>query len=88
MVTTIIHTLNLLIGILSLIILSLVAHTVILTDSLPSYPSSIDGTSRAILFWPGCGGIVDMLLFMILWYLAPSNPVRQSRAQHVCGHTY
>jgi hypothetical protein len=81
--TILIHTLNLLVGILSLTILSLVAHTLILTDSLPPYSSNINGTSRAILFWPGCGGIVDMFLFMILWYLMPSAPVRGIKVQRM-----
>lgn len=67
LLTLIVHILNLTIGILSIIILALVAHTLTLTSS----PPCVRGTSRTILFWPGCGGIVDMLLIILLWKLTP-----------------
>jgi hypothetical protein len=71
--TITIHTLNLLIGIFSIAILTLVARSVILTNSLPStYPQDAKGTGRGLLFWPGVGGIVDMLLFAVLWFMIPS----------------
>lgn len=71
--TIAIHVLNVVVGIFSIAILSLVARSVILTNSLPSgtYPSDAKGTGRGLLFWPGVGGIVDMLLFIFLWYMTP-----------------
>ncbi|KAH7379211.1 hypothetical protein DE146DRAFT_637656 [Phaeosphaeria sp. MPI-PUGE-AT-0046c] len=74
--TIAIHILNLVVGILSIAILSLVARSVILTDTSSIsaiYPANAKGTGRGLLFWPGVGGIVDMLLFMFLWYLTPST---------------
>jgi hypothetical protein len=72
--TIAIHTLNILIGIISIAILALVAHTIIATNaSAESYPSDVKGTGRSILFWPGVGGIVDMLLFMFLWFKTPAK---------------
>jgi hypothetical protein len=67
--TIVLHTLNILIGILSITILALVARSVIFTDALGDvYPEDVKGTGRGFLFWPGVGGIVDMLLFIFLWY--------------------
>jgi hypothetical protein len=69
-----VHTLNILIGIFSIVILALVAHSVILTNSLSTtYPQDAKETGRGLLFWPGVGGIVDMLLFAFLWYMTPSG---------------
>jgi hypothetical protein len=71
--TIAIHTLNILIGIISIAILALVAHTIVATNaSSESYPSDVKGTGRSILFWPGVGGIVDMLLFLFLWFKTPA----------------
>jgi hypothetical protein len=71
--SVLIHTLNILIGILSITILALVAHSLILTDSLSAiYPENVKGTGRGLLFWPGVGGIVDMFLFLFLWFMTPS----------------
>lgn len=70
--TTVLHALNALIGLLSVVVLALVAHSVVLTDSIgDAYAQDAKGTGRAMLFWPGVGGIVDMLLFIILWYMTP-----------------
>jgi len=67
------HTLNVLIGILSIAILALVTRSVVLTNSMGSiYPQDIKGTGRGLLFWPGVGGIVDMSLFIFLWIMTPS----------------
>jgi hypothetical protein len=67
--TIVLHTLNILIGILSITILALVARSVILTDAIgDAYPEDVKGTGRGFLFWPGVGGIVDMLLFAFLWF--------------------
>jgi hypothetical protein len=72
--TATIHILNILIGIFSIAILALVAHSVISTNTLSdSYPQDVKGTGRGLLFWPGIGGIVDMLLFELLWFLTPSS---------------
>jgi hypothetical protein len=69
-----IHTLNILIGVLSIAILALVVRSVLLTDSLSDViPQYAKDTGRSMLFWPGVGGIVDMLLFIFLWYLTPSE---------------
>ncbi|EAT77449.1 hypothetical protein HBI56_211340 [Parastagonospora nodorum] len=73
LLTLVLCTLNFTIGILSITVLALVAHTLTLTSS----PPYVRGTSRSILFWPGCGGIVDMILFIILWHLTPRESVGQ-----------
>ncbi|KAH6205403.1 hypothetical protein HBI42_197920 [Parastagonospora nodorum] len=75
LLTLVLCTLNFTIGILSITVLALVAHTLTLTSS----PPYVRGTSRSILFWPGCGGIVDMILFIILWHLTPRESVGQKR---------
>jgi hypothetical protein len=83
--TVFIHVLNILIGALSIVILALVVRSVLLTDSLSDiYPGDAKGTGRSMLFWPGVGGVVDMLLFMLLWYLTPSegNLVSLPRYSH------
>lgn len=68
-----IHALNIIIGIISIAILALVARSIVLTDSstnpLPEYVKEVP---RSFLFWPGCGGIVDALLFAFLWFITPS----------------
>ncbi|RYN26558.1 hypothetical protein AA0112_g8235 [Alternaria arborescens] len=67
-----IHILNALIGGLCIAILGLTAHAVALKDDLDSIlPSSVKKTGMTFLFWPGCGGLVDMLLFILLWSLTP-----------------
>jgi hypothetical protein len=71
--TVVLHALNIIIGILSIAILALVTHSVILTDSISdTYPRDAKGTGRGLLFWPGVGGIVDMLLFIFLFVMTPS----------------
>jgi hypothetical protein len=52
--------LNALLAALSTSILALVAHS---TSSSAPGPHDAKGTGRAMLFWPGVGGIVDALLF-------------------------
>jgi hypothetical protein len=67
-----IHILNALIGCLCIAILGLTAHCVALKDKLESrMPSNMKDTGMTFLFWPGCGGLVDMLLFISLWVLVP-----------------
>ncbi|KAH7086985.1 hypothetical protein FB567DRAFT_580123 [Paraphoma chrysanthemicola] len=78
--TILLHTLNILIGIISIAILSLVARSVALTDKLSSrIPSDVRGTDRGMLFWPGCGGVVDMLLFGFLWMKLPAQNTKKRR---------
>jgi hypothetical protein len=73
-IAILIHVLNILIGVLSIAILALVVRSAVLTDSLSDVmPQDVKGTGRSMLFWPGIGGIVDMLLFVFLWYLSPSE---------------
>ncbi|KAF2831488.1 hypothetical protein CC86DRAFT_402009 [Ophiobolus disseminans] len=70
--TIVLHTLNILIGILSAAILALVVHSVILIKRMEAlYPQDVKRTGHSLLFWPGVGGIVDMLLFIFLWLQAP-----------------
>jgi hypothetical protein len=57
--------LNALLAALSASILALVAHS---TSSSAPGPHDTKGTGRAMLFWPGVGGIVDALLFTVLWF--------------------
>jgi hypothetical protein len=67
-----IHILNALIGGLCIALLSLTANCVALKDELESFmPSSVKSTGMTIIFWPGCGGLVDILLFVFLWKMAP-----------------
>ncbi|KAF2035972.1 hypothetical protein EK21DRAFT_96563 [Setomelanomma holmii] len=80
--TIAIHALNVLIGVLSIAILALVARSVSLTDSPSSVlPNNVRGTGRGLLFWPGCGGIVDMLLFTFLWIKTPEKH-EQTKKRH------
>jgi hypothetical protein len=65
-----IHILNILIGILSITIFALVIRSLVLTDSL-ILPINVKEVPRSILFWPRCGGIVDCLLFLLLWFMTP-----------------
>lgn len=75
--TILLHTLNIFIGILSIAILVLVARSVALTDRIAErLPADVRGTGRSMLFWPGCGGVVDMLLFGFLWIKMPAQNVR------------
>jgi hypothetical protein len=71
--TVVLHVLNALIGILSIAVLALAAYSVILTDSFgDAYPKDTKDTGLSMLFWPGVGGIVDMCLFIFLWFMTPS----------------
>jgi hypothetical protein len=66
------HVLNALIGCLCIAVLGLTAHAVALKDEFDSIlPSAVKATGMTFLFWPGCGGMVDMLLFILLWKLTP-----------------
>jgi hypothetical protein len=67
-----IHTLNALIGCLCIVVIGLTAHGITLKDELErTIPFSVKDTGMSFLFWPGCGGLVDMLLFILLWNLTP-----------------
>lgn len=71
--TILLHIVNALIGIFSLVILGLVAHSVSLKDELgDATPASLKGTGMSFLFWPACGGIVDFCLFLFLLIKARS----------------
>lgn len=70
--TAVIHTANVLIGCLSIVMLGLVAHSVSLKDKLDyAIPSNLEGVGMSLLFWPACGGIVDSCLFFYLWTKTP-----------------
>ncbi|KAF1829819.1 hypothetical protein BDW02DRAFT_132797 [Decorospora gaudefroyi] len=63
------HILNALIGCLCIAILGL---AVTLEEDMEAFlPSNMKGTGMMFLFWPGCGVVVDMLLFGFLWWVAP-----------------
>ena len=64
--------LNLLVGCVCICILALAAHSTILKDhNEPPSTLNVKGTGVGMLFWAGCGGIVDMLLFLGLLIFAP-----------------
>ena len=60
------HSLNAINGILSIAILALTAHATVLKDEL-NVPDAVKVTGSTILYWPGCGGLVDFVLFLVLW---------------------
>jgi hypothetical protein len=67
-----IHILNGLIGCLCIAVLGLTARSVVLKDQLENQaPSNLKSTGLSFLFWPGVGGVVDMLLFLFLWINTP-----------------
>jgi len=62
-----IYILNISIGILCIAILALLIHADILSDALEETHPELDETRKiplSLLYWPGCGGIVDCLLFV------------------------
>lgn len=66
--TLLLHVLNATIGVLSIAVLGLVTHSTISKDELESYiRPNVKTISMSLLFWPGVGGIVDMILFIFLW---------------------
>jgi hypothetical protein len=66
------HTLNLFVGCICISILGLAAHSVVLKDRIePLSTPNVRGTTTALLFWAGAGGIVDMLLFFCGLIFAP-----------------
>ncbi|OAL44119.1 hypothetical protein IQ07DRAFT_685149 [Pyrenochaeta sp. DS3sAY3a] len=68
--TLLLHILNATIGALCVAVLGLVAHSTILKDELESYITltpNVHAISMSLLFWPGVGGVVDMLLFIFIW---------------------
>jgi hypothetical protein len=69
-----IHMLNGLIGCLCIAVLALTARSVVLKDQLENEaPSNLKSTGLSLLFWPGVGGVVDMVLFLLLWINTPFN---------------
>jgi hypothetical protein len=61
------YTPNALIGGVCVAVLGLTADGVALKDEIDSIlPSNIKETGMTFLFWPRCGGLVDMLFFISL----------------------
>lgn len=59
------HVLNGLVGSLCIAILGLTTHAIVIKDQVdPLLPGNITSTGMGMLMWAGCGGIVDMLLFL------------------------
>jgi hypothetical protein len=85
-ITISIHILNSLIGCLSVTVLGLAVHSVVLKDQLENdAPSNLKSTGLSFLFWPGVGGVVDMVLFLFLWINAPlNNPVSIAKRAPRC----
>lgn len=78
-VNFVIHTISALVACLSLIVLSLVAHSVSLKSRVDhAIVSDVNGTGMSFLFWPACGGIVDCSLFLFLWVKTPFNAAEVS----------
>jgi hypothetical protein len=73
--------LNGLIVCLCIAVLGLTARSVILKDQLETEtPSNLQSTGLSLLFWPGVGGVVDMVLFLFLWINTPfKSPVSTSK---------
>lgn len=69
-----IHALNTCIACLCAIVLGLTAYSVSAKGSFENdVPPSTRSIGMSILFWPGVGGLVDALLFTIVWLWRPSN---------------
>lgn len=66
--TILLHILNVTIGAISIAVLGLVTHSTILKDDLEmEIRPNVKTISMSLLFWPGVGGVVDMLLFIFIW---------------------
>lgn len=62
------HLLNVTVGAISIAVLGLVTHSTILKDDLEmEIRPNVKTISMSLLFWPGVGGVVDMLLFIFIW---------------------
>jgi hypothetical protein len=75
------HFLNVLIGCLCIAVLGLTTHGIVLSDRIdPLISKNIKDTGVGMLMWAGCGGIVDMLLFLCIFRTKPFhlNTVRTS----------
>jgi hypothetical protein len=77
--TLFILALNICVGCLCVAILGLTIHAVNVKERFENdVPASTSSTSMIMLFWPGVGGIVDTILFAILWITRPSHTQRVS----------
>jgi hypothetical protein len=83
------HFLNVLIGCLCIAILGLTTHSIVLSDRIdPLISKNIKDTGLSMLMWAGCGGIVDMLLFLCIFRTKPFhlNTVCTKMLFAVCRH--
>ena len=61
------HILNIVVGSLCIAVLGLATHAIVVKDKLdPLLPGNMSSAGLGMLMWAGCGGIVDMLLFLCL----------------------
>lgn len=61
------HVLNIVVGSLCVAVLGLTTHAIVVKDKLdPLLPGNMKSVGIGMLMWAGCGGIVDMLLFLFL----------------------
>ena len=68
----VLHVLNIVIGCLCAVILGLTAHSIIIKNRIDSdIPEATKSTSISMLMWAGCGGVLDMLLFLALCSIKP-----------------
>lgn len=72
--TFFLHALNISVACLCIVILGLTAYSVSAKErfenDIPTYAKS---TGMSLLFWPGVGGIVDALLFLLIWVMQPTD---------------
>lgn len=79
------HALNIVVGSLCIAVLGLATHAIVVKDKLdPLLPSNMSSVGLSMLMWAGCGGIVDMLLFLCLIRAKPLH----GKTVRNCASTY
>ena len=81
----VLHALNMAVGSLCIAVLGLATHAIVVKDKVdPLLPSNMSSAGLGMLMWAGCGGIVDMLLFLCLIRAKPLH----GKTVRNCASTY
>ncbi|KAF1980442.1 hypothetical protein BU23DRAFT_625866 [Bimuria novae-zelandiae CBS 107.79] len=79
------HVLNALIGSLCIVILGLATHSILVKDKVDQLlPNNVKSTGLGMLMWAGCGGVVDMILFLCL--MSPKSLRHKAICIHPCAY--
>ncbi|KAK5693115.1 hypothetical protein LTR97_010591 [Elasticomyces elasticus] len=83
------HALNAVVGSLCIAILGLATHSIILNDQVEPLESlDVQGTAMGMLMWPGAGGVVDCLLFLLVLVAGEGRRFKTLRARQVHDHGF